>query len=378
MDNNNPFEFGVIVTGNTFTNRNKERERLKNNFLNGTNTIMISPRRWGKSSLVKQVAEELKRSNKQLVFCFVDLFNIRSEQEFYERMIASVINSTSSKLEEASQMVKNTFSHLMPKLSLNIGETDDISVGLDLKSIKKSADEAINFAERIATKKKIKIILCIDEFQNLDFFNEPLSFQKKLRANWQHHRNVTYCLYGSKRHMMISLFDKPYMPFYRFGDMMFIQKIETPAFEKYIQQNFIRTKKSITIEQCRAIIAAMKNHPYYVQQLAHLVWNSTQKKVVDENIEISINDLINQNAIFYQRETDGLSNTQIGLLKAIADEAKSLSSKEVMMEYQVGTSASVGKNKIMLEKREIIDTMQSPIAFLDPAFELWFKRNFFK
>ena len=123
MDNNNPFEFGVIVTGNTFTNRNKERERLKNNFLNGTNTIMISPRRWGKSSLVKQVAEELKRSNKQLVFCFVDLFNIRSEQEFYERMIASVINSTSSKLEEASQMVKNTFSHLMPKLSLNIGET---------------------------------------------------------------------------------------------------------------------------------------------------------------------------------------------------------------------------------------------------------------
>ena len=93
MHDNNPFEFGIIVTGKYFTNRKKERERLTQNFLNSTNTILISPRRWGKSSLVKEVAAEMEKRHHSIRFCFIDLFNIRTEHDFYEKLVAGIINT---------------------------------------------------------------------------------------------------------------------------------------------------------------------------------------------------------------------------------------------------------------------------------------------
>lgn len=378
MQDNNPFEFGIVVTGKFFTNRKTERERLARNFLNRVNTILISPRRWGKSSLVKEVANEIEKKNPQIRFCFVDLFNIRTEHEFYETLITSIVNSTADKLDEAKQLVRHGLKMIVPKLSLNIGPVHEIAVSLDWKDLKRSADEVLNFAEKIAAKKKMKLVICIDEFQNLTFFKEELAFQKKLRSHWQHHRNVSYCLYGSKRHMMINIFSKSSMPFYRFGDIMFLEKIATPDFQKFITANFERTGKQITAEQSIRIIEEMKNHPYYVQQLAHLVWNNTDKKVTASIIDLSVNDLLNQNAIFYQREADNLSNTQVGLLKAIAAETELLSSADAMHEFGLGTSANVKKNKVALEKKEIVDLYNGPPKFLDPAFELWFKRSFIK
>ena len=376
MNDNNPFEFGVVVSGKFFTNRKTERERLARNFGNNINTILISPRRWGKSSLVKEVAIDMAKRNPNIRFCFVDLFNIRTEHEFYESLVSAIVNATADKLDEAKLMLKSAFKMLVPKLSLSIGPVEEFSVALELKELKRNADEILNFAEKIAAKKKIKLIVCIDEFQNLEFFNEELAFQKKLRAHWQHHHNATYCLYGSKRHMMINIFNKSSMPFYRFGDIMFLEKIATPDFEKFILNNFTRTGKQITPELCITIIDKMKNHPYYVQQLAHLVWNNSDKKVTNGIIDIAVKDLLNQNAIFYQREADNLSNTQIGLLKAIVDEVETLSSASVMHEYGVGTSANVKKNKLALEKKEILDLYSGPPKFLDPAFEIWFKLNF--
>jgi len=86
--------------------------------------------------------------------------------------------------------------------------------------------------------------------------------------------------------------------------------------------------------------------------------------------------LLKQNAIFYQREADSLSNTQIGLLKAIADGTELLRSAQTIHTCELGTSASVKKNKVALERKEILDLYSGAPKLLDPAFELWFKRNF--
>ena len=376
MQNHNPFEFGTVVTGKYFTNRTTERARLQQNFQNRTNTILISPRRWGKSSLVKQVAEELEKRNQNMRFCFIDLFNIRTEHEFYEKLISTVVNVTSDKLDDARQLMRSAFKLIVPKLTLSVGPVEEIAVALELKETKKSAEEVLNFAEKVAARKKIKLIICIDEFQNLEFFENDLAFQKQLRGYWQHHKHVSYCLYGSKRHMMINIFSKASMPFYRFGDIMFLEKIKTADFEKYISNNFKKTGKQITTEQSIFIIEQMKNHPYYVQQLAHIVWNGTSKMVTRNILEEALTDLLNQNAIFYQREADNLSNTQIGLLKAISSGTELLSSAAAALTFKLGTSASVKKNKVALEKKEIIDLFSAAPGFLDPAFQLWFERNF--
>ena len=98
-EEDSPFKFGKIVHGERFSNRSKERNRLKTNFKSGLNTILISPRRWGKSSLIKEVASEYGPNSKTR-FCFIDLMSIRTEEEFYTMFAKAVISATSSKMEE--------------------------------------------------------------------------------------------------------------------------------------------------------------------------------------------------------------------------------------------------------------------------------------
>src|SRR5690606_6140286 len=131
--------------------------------------------------------------------------------------------------------------------------------------------------EIIGKKKKIKFIICLDEFQNLSYLNDSLNFEKKLRANWQRHKSVTYCLYGSKRHMMTEIFNSSSKPFYRFGDIIMLQKIEAAKWKKFIKEGFEKTGKKIEESLCGIIPQVMKNHPWYVQQLAHYTWNLTDK-----------------------------------------------------------------------------------------------------
>jgi len=102
-----PFIFGKVVTGNSFINRTSEIARLTGNFQNRVNTILISPRRWGKSSLVKKTAFQIGEEKTDLLFCFIDLFRIRTEDEFYRQFASAVIKSTSGKLDEWIKPLKN-------------------------------------------------------------------------------------------------------------------------------------------------------------------------------------------------------------------------------------------------------------------------------
>jgi hypothetical protein len=92
-----PFTFGTIARGEDFTDRIEESRRLVANFHNGVNTVLISPRRWGKSSLVRHAAQQTMLDRKDLFFCFIDLFNVRTEADFYHTLSREVIKCSSSK-----------------------------------------------------------------------------------------------------------------------------------------------------------------------------------------------------------------------------------------------------------------------------------------
>lgn len=369
-----PFEYGEIVHQLQFVNREVDKKRLQQNLVGGINTMLISPRRWGKSSLVKQVAHENK--NKKVKFCFIDLFNMADEQEFYENLAKEVIKCSNSKLDEWLKTIQGFFKTIQPKISFGLDPMNDFKLTFTGKNIQSDYQEILDLAENIAKQKKIKIIVCIDEFQNLSKFSDPLLFQQKLRASWQHHKHVSYCLYGSKRHMMMDIFQNKSMPFYKFGDVFFLQKISTNHWKNYIIRQFESTKKAISEELAEKIAITVQNHSYYVQQFAHLVWVRTNKKVTDEILEDALNDLLNQNALLYNREMEDLSKYQINFLKALANKEKSFHSSEIIQEYRLGTSSNVTRIKDALEKKEIIDIQSKKVTFLDPAFELWFKRLF--
>tara|TARA_R110002072_G_scaffold13357_5_gene55986 strand:+ start:607 stop:1731 length:1125 start_codon:yes stop_codon:yes gene_type:complete len=373
---NSPFEFGEIVNNTHFVNREAEKLRLKRNLLSGINTLLISPRRWGKSSLVKQVSIETKESNVR--FCFIDLFHIKDEKEFYQVLAEEVIKSTSSKLDDWISSVKKFFKHIKPSISLGSDPLNDFTLSFEATEHQENYREILDLANLIAKDKKLRVVVCIDEFQNLSRFNDPLLFQQRLRATWQTHKQVSYCLYGSKKHMMIELFENKSMPFYKFGDLMFLEKIETNHWVKYIQKQFNSTQKSISKSQAEWIVSTVKNHSYYVQQLSLIVWYKTQTKTKQSDLTKAEHDLLSQNAILFQREIERLSNPQIGYLEALCNGVESFHSAEVINKYKLGSSSNVSRIKEALEKKEVIDTYADKPVFIDPLFELWFSKKYLK
>lgn len=373
-----PFQFGKTVVQNRFINRTGEVSRLRNNFESGINTIIISPRRWGKSSLVSETARLVSNKNKQMRICFIDMFSIRSEEEFYETLTREVIKSASGKVEEWLKTAKDFFKKVVPKLSVTLDPVRDIAVSFDWNEAKKYRNEILDLAEMIAARKKLKIVICIDEFQNIEYFSDSESFEKILRSRWQHHRHVSYCLYGSKRHMMNTIFNGKNKPFYRFGDMMYLEKIKRDHWVTFICKEFLNTGKKINQQTSAQIADTMKCHPYYVQQLAHHVWNHTSHTADHQTVQTALDEMLEYNAIFYQKEVDILSNTQLNFLKAVADGIEQFTSVSTMQTYRLGTPNNVTKNRNMLEKADIIDVTKDSIDFLDPAFELWFKKYFLK
>jgi uncharacterized protein len=373
-----PFIYGTTVSIQSFTNREAESAKLQSNLLNGINTTIISPRRWGKSSLVEKVITDINKKDKKTKTVIIDLFSVSSEEEFLEQFAREVIKASSSKWQEWMSSGKEFFKKLIPKLSLGIDPTTDFSLSFDWHELKKNSDEILNLPETIAKKRGIKFIICLDEFQNLSSFKDYLFFEKKLRACWQRHKSVTYCLYGSKRHMMTNIFNNPSKPFYRFGDIMLLQKIETKKWVSFICKSFAATDKQIDEKTAGIIPLVMKNHSWYVQQLAHYAWNVTHKRATTTTeIYTALKELINANTPLYQKETESISHTQLNLLKAVAKDETQFTSTAVMNKHQLGTPRNVSKNKTLLINNDIIHEINNKFEFVDPAFELWFKKQFF-
>ena len=373
-----PFNYGRLAEGSYYTNRDKEAAWLEQQLNAGINTMLISPRRWGKSSLVQHVAAKMKRKNKGQVFCFIDLFNTRSLEEFVEVYSSSLIKATSGTFEEVVTTVKSVFKHVIPAINLSSDPATDVSISFDWKTVKKNINEVLDLAEKLAQQKKIKLIVCVDEFQNISNLEDPVSFQKKLRAHWQKHQHVTYLLYGSRQHLMMDFFTRPSMPFYKFGEVFFLEKIPKKHWVSFITKRFRDTGKTIGETESIAIAEIMKNHPYFVQQLSQAVWLKTNKKASASNIDEAIDDLLDQYTILYQKETDQLTNFQLNFLKALSDKITSFTRQAVLQEYNLGSSANVKRIKEALQNKEIIDVFGKDVQFNDPMYELWLKKRYFR
>jgi hypothetical protein len=373
-----PFVFGKIASGDAFTDREEEQKRLSENIRSHINSVLISPRRWGKSSLVLKVGDALQRGKTPIRFCYIDLFNVRTEQEFYSHFAREVLRVSYSKWDERLNSAKRFFKRLTPKFSMGTDPLNDFSVSFDLEETKDAPDEILDLPERICQHRKIELVICLDEFQNIGFFDEPLAFQKKMRAQWQHHKHATYCLYGSKRHMMTELFENKSMPFYKFGDVVFLQKIPEHYWVKYLIDGFARTGKSLKKEIAVRIAQEMENHPYFVQQLAHTIWTRTVKTCTNKEYSEAIDVLLREHGILFQREIDGLTNSQINFLRALCSNAAQLSSAETLKKHKMGSSGNVNRIKSSLVSKEVLDITPQGISFIDPMFKRWFSTIYMK
>ena len=366
-----PFKYGKVVFGKQFINRKEDIKRIQNNISAGINTILISPRRWGKSSLMKQL--EFLNKDKKVRFAFIDFFNIRTEEEFLEKYSREIIRCSITKKEELLNSGKEFFQKIIPSFTFGSDPINDFSVSFSWNEAYKTKEEIINLPETIARKKGIKIVVCIDEFQNIARLENNISLEQELRSYWQYHENTSYCLYGSRKHMMLELFKQESRAFYRFGDLFMMEKIPEKHWIGFIMGSFEKSGKSISKEMVKKMIEMTNNHPDYLQQLCHNVWNRTDDEASTKIVEESMNLVVRSNALHYQDICDALSNTQLNLLYAILAGKTKLTAAKTMQQFKLGTPRNVSKNKQTLIQKEIVEIHGHSITFNDPIFEYWLR-----
>lgn len=369
-----PFIFGVATSGENFTDREAETKRLLTNFRHGVNTILISPRRWGKTSLVQKVCR-LAQSDKLRVV-YMDAFSCRSERDFCDAFASAVLKQTSTKAEEWLESVKLFLSRVSPKISLGPDPMTDFSISLEMNPKREEVDEILQLPEKIARKRGWRIVVCVDEFQQIAEFTDSKAFQKKLRSVWQLQESVSYCLFGSKKHLMNELFEKKSLPFYKFGDAIYLQKIGTADWVDYIRSRFEATGKRVSRELAEKICQRVDNHSSYVQQLAWLVWTHTEDEATEQDFDNAWRDIVDQNTPLFEKQTESLTTYQMNFLRAVVDGVSDeFTTQEVLQKYQLGTSANVSAVKRALEKKELIEVEKRQVVIPDPILKEWLKRE---
>lgn len=371
-----PFVYGKIADGSNFTDRTQDTEKLVNNFKGLVNTVIISPRRWGKTSLVNHALQRMSNENDYLL-CQIDIFNCRTETQFYQAYVNALLKASYTKMDEFIAAAKKYVGAFGPKLTLSDSNMQyELAFGIDFKDKQYSYDEILDLPQQIALERGKKFIVCIDEFQNVSNYEDSVGFQRKLRAHWQRHSQVGYCMFGSKRHMLLDIFSNYEMPFYKFGDILFLDKIGEQEWVSFITDRFSQTGKRISTTQASRIAQYVACHPYYVQQLAQLVWLRTDTACKDAIIDAAFEALVGQLSLLFSNIIDTLTAKQISFLQAIAQGERNFSSREVLTKYQLGTSANIKNLRKAMQDKDLIDVMPNSIQLQDPLFAYWLTHKY--
>lgn len=368
------FVYGMSVGGNNFTDRIEETKRIKLDFENGVNVILISPRRMGKTSLIKKVISEI--DNPMLKIIYMDIYDCRSEYDFYNRFAETIMKSTGNHLEQVMENIKRFLVRISPKISFSPEPNSEFSVSLGITPKDYSPEEILNLPERIAKEQGVRLVVCIDEFQQIGEFTDSLTIQKRLRGVWQHHQNVSYCFFGSKKHLMENIFQNRRMPFYQFGEMLHLKCIPTIYWVPFICSRFEKYGKKIAEEYAGRICQVVKNYSSYVQQLAWNVMAETEKEVNEESFEEGLKALLEQNSSLFIQQTDGLTTYQLNFIRLLCKDIHSGFTTQAISEiYPLGSKSNIDRIKKSLVDKEIITIEKDGIFLANSVFELWFKRE---
>ena len=279
----NPFKFGTIVEDEYFTDRTIELAYIKRVMESENHLILISPRRFGKSSLVVKAAKQLDRP-----YLFLNLQKVITTQDLAAKLLKEVFKLYT--WEKVKHLMAHF--HFVPTISTN-PVTSAIDVSFHPTSDSNVLlEDAMALIEKVSTSER-RLIVILDEFQEIKQIDKDLD--RQLRAIMQIQQGLNYILLGSQESMMTEIFERKKSPFYHFGVLMNLKKIPYQDFLDYLNDRLypVLTADSETVS--REILALTNCHPYYTQQLASQVWELAKYENVREDVVNNAVDRITSN-----------------------------------------------------------------------------------
>ena len=355
----NPFKFGTLVDGEFFTDREDEIAKIKSFVMGENHMILISPRRYGKTSLIRKVLNESKRK-----YIYLDLQVVLSTDDFASQLLKRIYRIFP--MQKIKGFIKSF--RLIPSVIMNpvTGETEiSFKPGSgDLAPL----EDVLNMIEKMGSDDN-KIIVVLDEFQ--DIFRIHGGLDRILRSVMQNHRSINYIFMGSSESMIRDIFEKKGSPFYRFGSLMTLEKIPSDKFNNFLEERF-SVKTEHYKDLVKNITAITDYHPFYTQQLAFTVWEILGRSDYSDKIaEQAADEIVQSHDNDYERIWNSLNRTDMSILAGMCQTGISPLSDEFSRIFGTGASSTVFSALRRLSGKGFVVREKSGYTIDDPFFRKW-------
>jgi AAA+ ATPase superfamily predicted ATPase len=369
----NPFEYGGVVTGDAFCNREAEKTDLLKAIRNDEKLFVFSERRFGKTSLVRNVIAKLP--HKDTVSAYVDLWPTDDEPRFVTALAKAITSSMTTSVEKLLTTAKELFSSLVPTITLNDEGKPELSFGFSRNvKIDQAIEEVLETADRIANKEKKNVVVVFDEFQQILQYENDL-VERKLRSVIQNHRKVAYIFLGSRRHLIQKMFMEKNRPLYRAGGHYPLGPISEKDWTPFIRNHFRTTERLMSDDLIHSIYTRTQGHPFYTQHLCHAVWELCDRKakVTPKMLDDATQLLLERENYAYTTLWESLAVNQRKFLKGLASEAGKVQpfSSEFIGQYGLGSGSNVQRAVDSLIEKDVIDRDNGSFLISDRFFRLW-------
>jgi hypothetical protein len=373
----NPFFLREISLKDPFCDREEELKELCNHARSCANVVLFSPRRFGKTSLVKRVQAHLALEGAVCVYC--QFYGIVSEEDVATRLAKAIFAVTQSK-ESLFRKVIRFFTSFRPVMTMEPDGQKGMLWSLQLSKANISGyellEEVLKSLDTFIEQAGVPVHIVFDEFQEITDLPKPLKIEGLLREHIQKQK-AAYVFVGSRRSVLLSMFNERKRPFYASAINYPLESLPEEDFVSFIMQEFARGGKKCEERAARTIVSLIECYPYYGQKLAYFVFDCTQKIAQDTEVETGYDLLLKEETPVFEGIFMGLSTSQIALLTALSKEpTHSVYALDFLARHRLG---SIGGVQAAIKKLTRLDLIERHAAqgwkVVDPVFARWIREN---
>lgn len=373
----NPFIFGEIIEEPNFVDRVSELEQLVRDLADGQKVFLLSPRRFGKSSLVALAMLKLRKRHIRTVSLTVSSY--ASYTQFLEKFAEKVLRAAGP-WDRVKEWVTRFGRSVKPDISYNMASGEvNVSLGrageFDPVPI---APDVFAMPGELTRNGGFRMAICLDEFQQITEFDSG-SVENALRNQVQEQREVGYVFAGSQPSLMREMLSSR-RPFHKAGPQMFLDKIPAADWKEYIAHQFGRRGRKLDNAALEAVLSTADLIPYDVQRIAHELWDYAElrdrQELTAADVHAVVEKLIAGQATWYETLWEQLSAGQRAALQALAERGTTdIYGEAVRREFRLGPASTVQRALQSLDAKDILDRYHDRYFFLDPLFPYWIRKK---
>ena len=368
----NPFITSGYVSPEYFCDRENETRQLVQNIQGHSHTVLISPRRMGKTGLIEHCFNQEVIKNDYHTF-FLDIYSTMNLNDFVFLLGNRICRSLKTKDKQLMEMFVKVVKSIQFTIGFDEAGMMNGSFGLgDIKDSQKSLEEIFQYLEEA----KRPCVVAIDEFQQIEKYPEK-NVEALLRTYIQHCNNSTFIFAGSQRHIIQNMFASASKPFYNSSNMMSLAPIAKEKYVEFAVRMFAIFGKVCAPEYIDNLYDTLEGHTWYMQAVLYLAFYMTDKKCSPTIINEALIKRVTDNEDVFESMYYGLSERQRSTLKAVAAEGKAKQTQSVAFIKKYGlTSASSVQSAIrQLMDKDLVTTEKGSYRVDDRFFGFWLKNQ---